>query len=58
MSRIMIMVFTATLTLGGCNTISGIGEDLSAGGAVIQSAAERSNPHAVQRPKSAVINIY
>ncbi len=58
MSRIIAAAFITALALGACNTISGIGEDLSAGGAVIQDAAERSNPNSVQRQKSAVINIY
>lgn len=47
MPRIITALFITTLTLSGCNTISGIGEDLSAGGAVIQDAAESTKP----RPK-------
>ncbi|CAG0979666.1 hypothetical protein BURK1_01675 [Burkholderiales bacterium] len=30
--------------LAGCNTISGVGQDVKAGGAAIERAAEKSKP--------------
>lgn len=37
---IVIAGFIASIGLAGCNTIAGVGEDVQAGGAAIESTAE------------------
>ncbi len=39
-----IILATASLALGACNTVSGIGQDMKAGGQAIQKVADPSSP--------------
>jgi len=35
----LVTAFVALIALSGCNTVAGVGEDVQAGGAVIQDTA-------------------
>jgi predicted small secreted protein len=36
----LIVIFAAVLTLAGCNTMSGAGKDIEAGGKAVDKAAQ------------------
>jgi predicted small secreted protein len=36
----LIVIFAAVLTLAGCNTVSGAGKDIEAGGKAVDKAAQ------------------
>jgi predicted small secreted protein len=41
----LILAFSATSMLGGCNTTRGAGEDLQAGGKALSNSAEKNKPY-------------
>ncbi|WP_066567136.1 entericidin A/B family lipoprotein [Snodgrassella sp. CFCC 13594] len=40
MKRICLLVLASAALLAGCNTVSGVGKDIKAGGQAVQNAAE------------------
>lgn len=44
MKKMLIVLFTVSLFLSGCNTMKGAGEDIKAGGQAISHAAEKAKP--------------
>lgn len=40
MKKWLLISFTAVVVLAGCNTVSGVGKDVKAGGAAIERVAE------------------
>ncbi len=42
MKTISILLFTAVLTLTGCNTVKGVGQDIQKAGSAIEGAAKKN----------------
>lgn len=40
MKKFLLIAVTALTVLAGCNTVSGVGQDVKAGGAAVSNAAE------------------
>lgn len=45
MVRIALSLIASAFLLGACNTIEGIGEDLSAGGKKVEDAAKKNKKY-------------
>ncbi|MGB7183619.1 MAG: entericidin A/B family lipoprotein [Burkholderiaceae bacterium] len=45
MTRIILIAIVPLFFLGACNTIAGIGEDISAGGKKVESAAKKNKTY-------------
>ena len=45
MKKFILLVATAITFLAGCNTVSGVGKDIKAGGSAVSGAAEEAKPY-------------
>lgn len=42
MKKLLLVAITSLAVLAGCNTVSGIGQDVQKGGAALENAAENA----------------